>query len=256
MIDGAASLAFVPLAPLWLLAALAVAVALLLGYALIRRARGVGFRAAAFAVGLLALVNPEVVEEEREPLREVAVVVVDNSRSQDVGERMPRAEAALAELTAALAAFNDLEVRVVRAGNEEGGDGTRLFGALDRALADVPPERVAATVLITDGQIHDAPDQASLEGGDASGPVHTLLTGARDEGRPAADRRARAVVRGGGRADRRHRPRRGHDGLGGRRRSTHLHGRRRRGAHDTRARGPGCGVPRDLGARRANRAGA
>lgn len=182
MIDGAASLAFVPLAPLWLLAALAVAVALLLGYALIRRARGVGFRAAAFAVGLLALVNPEVVEEEREPLREVAVVVVDNSRSQDVGERMPRAEAALAELTAALAAFDDLEVRVVRAGNEEGGDGTRLFGALDRALADVPPERVAATVLITDGQIHDAPDQASLEGGDASGPVHTLLTGARDEG--------------------------------------------------------------------------
>ena len=186
MSAGAWSVAFAPLVPLWALAALATAAIALLGAALLRGARGVGLRAAAFAVGLLALANPAAVEEEREPVHEVAAVVVDVSRSQDVGERRARTEAAVAEIAAALRAHDDLDVRVIRVGNEEGTDGTRLFAALERTLADVPPERVAATVLVTDGQVHDAPDAAALDGADGraslAGPVHALLTGARDEG--------------------------------------------------------------------------
>ena len=36
-------------------------------------------------------------------------------------------------------------------------NGTQLFAALNAALADVPPERVAGAILITDGEVHDAP---------------------------------------------------------------------------------------------------
>ena len=76
-----------------------------------------------------------------------------------------------------MAALTDLEVRVVQVsqGAGESEDGTYLFRARERALTDVPPERVAATILITDGQVHDAPGAADEHW--TAGPVHVLLTG-------------------------------------------------------------------------------
>ena len=53
-------------------------------------------------------------------------------------------------------------MRVVEAGQADGEtDGTRLFSALTSALADVPPDRVAGVVMITDGRVHDVPADAS-----------------------------------------------------------------------------------------------
>ena len=49
---------------------------------------------------------------------------------------------------------DDLDVRVVRAGKQQPGaadDGTQLFTALDRELAEVPRQRLAGVVMITDG---------------------------------------------------------------------------------------------------------
>ncbi len=46
-------------------------------------------------------------------------------------------------------------------------DGTRLFSALQSGLADVPPERVAGAIMVTDGVVHDIPEQrrrARLQG--------------------------------------------------------------------------------------------
>jgi hypothetical protein len=49
---------------------------------------------------------------------------------------------------------------------------------LERALAQVPRGRLGAAFALTDGQVHDAPDQASAKNAAAvSGPVHVLLTG-------------------------------------------------------------------------------
>ena len=55
---GGASLSFVPLLPWPLLAALAVAVVAVVGFGLWRRARGMIWRGAMLALGLLALANP------------------------------------------------------------------------------------------------------------------------------------------------------------------------------------------------------
>ena len=71
-------------------------------------------------------------------------------------------------------------MRFVEAGEADGEtDGTRLFSALGAALADVPPDRVAGAIMITDGRVHDVPAEVAALGFNA--PVHALITGARNE---------------------------------------------------------------------------
>ena len=41
-------------------------------------------------------------------------------------------------------------------------NGTQAFAALNAALADVPQSRVAGAILITDGEVHDAPAPETL----------------------------------------------------------------------------------------------
>jgi hypothetical protein len=73
-----------------------------------------------------------------------------------------------------------LEVRVVEAGQADGEtDGTRLFTALGSALADVPVDRIAGVIMITDGRVHDVPGNAATLG--FAAPVHALITGHKDE---------------------------------------------------------------------------
>ncbi len=167
--------AFAPPFSWAVLGALAAAALLLGGYALWRRARGAAWRLAAAGILLAALANPVLIEEERVANDDVAVVVVDESRSQGLGARAARAEAALAELGARLERLPGVETRTVRAGGDRGRDGTHLFDALRRTMADVPRNRVGATFLVTDGQVHDVPEADGDPA--ATGPVHVLLTG-------------------------------------------------------------------------------
>jgi hypothetical protein len=183
---GAFTLATAPLLS-WVAIGLLTAVsALVLGFGLLRRARGLPWRAIAFAILLAALVNPSVVQEERSPQRDIAIVVVDESPSQRIGDRQHATETALASLKDQLARERDLDLRVIRAGKPQAGagdDGTRLFAALDRAMSEVPRQRLAGVVMITDGQVHDVPsgDASALK--EAVGaPLHVLLSGQPDEG--------------------------------------------------------------------------
>ncbi len=181
-----AAIAFSPLLPWSVLGPLFGVAGLLLLYALVRGARGALWRVLAVAVLGLALINPALVEEEREPIDDVAVIVVDDSPSQAVGERTARTAQALTALQAELARDPGLEVRTVRSGGDDQSiDETRLFEALDQAIGDVPRRRLAGTILLTDGQVHDVPRNPETGPLAGIGPVHTLLTGDHDE----ADRR-------------------------------------------------------------------
>jgi hypothetical protein len=174
------SIAFAPLVPtylLWAAFAVAVVISLLLVFA---RSRGAPMRIIALALLLLALANPSFTREDREPLTSVAAIVIDKSPSQNFGDRLQQTEAARAELADRLGRIPGLEVRTVEAGQADGNnDGTRLFSALSTALADVPPDRVAGAILITDGRVHDVPTAAATLG--FSAPVHALITGHKDE---------------------------------------------------------------------------
>ncbi len=118
-------IAFSPFFPWWVLAPLAAASALLVLFALWRRARGVTWRALVLAVTIAARTNPALVAEDREGLPDVAVVVVDESQSQSIGDRRLQTEEAAAKVAERLDAFSNLEVRVVRVGGDPasaGGD--------------------------------------------------------------------------------------------------------------------------------------
>ena len=96
--NGELSFTLSPLIPSALLTAAAVLAILFLGAMWWTRARGAAWRTVA-VLGLLAtLLNPTAVVEERRPLPDVALVVVDESPSQSIGQRRARTEAALKTL--------------------------------------------------------------------------------------------------------------------------------------------------------------
>ncbi len=171
---------FSPLVPsyiVWAAAGVACLIALLV---VLGRSRGAVARIIALALFVLALANPSFTREDREPLTSVAVVVVDKSPSQDLAERTRQTEAARAAVAERLGRLPNLEVRFVEAGEADGEtDGTRLFTALSAALADVPHDRVAGAILITDGRVHDVPTEAAALG--FAAPVHALITGRSNE---------------------------------------------------------------------------
>jgi hypothetical protein len=178
-----AALRFEPLLPIWAIAALGALALLVVAVAAARRARGTVWRLASFAVLLLWLTGPRLVQETRENLPDIGLLVVDQTASMQVGERARLAEAARAAISQQAAKQADLELRTVTV-PESGDSGTRLFGAIDRALADIPRSRLAGTIAITDGQVHDIPD--TTPGG---APLNVLIPAKGEE----IDRRLRVI---------------------------------------------------------------
>lgn len=181
---GGLGIAFAPLLPWPALAALGALSVLVVGLALVRRARGTGGWALAAATLLAALANPSLTVEERRAESDIVLIAVDESASQDIADRRAATAAALAHLEAAVAARDGLDSVVVRTGPETPEDplaagGTRLVSAIERGLADIPEGRLAGIVAITDGQVHDVPEPPA--GAALPGPLHVLLTGAEGE---------------------------------------------------------------------------
>jgi hypothetical protein len=172
------SLVFSPFIPWPVVAGVAVIAAVLLVPGVLRRMRGAWYRLAAAAALLLALANPILLNEQRDPQSTIVALVVDKSPSQSLDNRATVTEAAAAELQKRLAEFKNVEVRTIEAGGpQQGGlvDGTQLFAPLATALADVPPERIGAVIMLTDGQVHDVPaTKATLP---PNAPLHVLLSG-------------------------------------------------------------------------------
>jgi hypothetical protein len=80
--------------------------------------------------------------------------------------------------------MRNLEVRIIRAGKTSDTgtgpvDGTRLFKEIARGTADIPRQRMAGTIVITDGQVHDIPGSEAAQ--NLGGPLHVILTGKRKE---------------------------------------------------------------------------
>ncbi len=175
--DWTWSIRFAPLLPtpaLWAVAALLLALA---AAGLVARARGAVLRLLTALLIIAALANPAMRKEERTPLSDIAVAVIDQSQSQQIGARAAQAEKARAAIEKQVHALPNTELRIVtvKSGISASEDGTRLFAALAGALANVPPERYAGAIMVTDGEVHDVP--ASVSDLDHGGPLHALITG-------------------------------------------------------------------------------
>jgi hypothetical protein len=174
------SIALSPLIPwpaIYGLAGAAFAVSAALAW---QNVRGAWLRALSMALLLLALCDPNLVQENRRPLKDIVAIVVDRSESQDIGERPQQTDKARDELETSLKALGNVEVRTIETSRDESEtEGTKLFAALRGVLSDAPAERVGGAIFITDGDANDIPESAAALGFNA--PLHALITGRQGE---------------------------------------------------------------------------
>lgn len=173
--DLSQDILFDPLLPwpvLWALAGAAVAIVAL---AMWRGLKGWPFRLLAAAVLLAALANPALQDEEREPLSDIVLLVIDESSSQRLSDRAEQTARAVEAVEAEVAALG-MELRQRRVGDGADNTGTLLMDALNQMMAEEPRARIAGAILVTDGQLHDAGLAPDLPA-----PLHALLTGRQED---------------------------------------------------------------------------
>jgi hypothetical protein len=177
---SATSIGFSPLVP-WAIIVGAAAIGLgLVLTQLLARQKGAIMRACAFGLICLALANPSIINEERDRLKAVVVVAVDRTGSQTVGNRIEQTDKALADIKRQIEARQNTELRLLDVTERaDAADGTRLFDALVQGVGDIPGDRLAGIIAITDGQVHDVPPSLKALGFGA--PFHALITGKPDE---------------------------------------------------------------------------
>ena len=192
MESSATGLIFNPVVPIWVLAIFALAIFAFFVFGLIRGARGAWLRLLAGLVLLAAFADPKLSKELRDPLSDVALLLVDESASQTIDGRAELTEEASAAIQAAAEKLSDqdapLELRVATLKSKTGeafdDPGSRLFTEIETALADVGEDRIAGAVIITDGRAHDAPDWTALDEDAIAArfpaPLHILSTGRDD----------------------------------------------------------------------------
>lgn len=184
------SISFAPLFSWPIIALISLAAGLLVLYGLWHGIRGSWMRLIAFAALALALSNPSLLQENREPLKTVVAVVVDETDSQKFSGRDSQTEQARTRVKQLLERFSQFEVREVTArnsGSENGDASSALFSALKKTLQDVPPEQVGGAIMVTDGQVHDIPENLEQLGFNA--PIHALISGSE------SDRDRRLVIK-------------------------------------------------------------
>lgn len=174
--DMTGTLLLDPLIPLLALYAVAALVALAVALAVWRRLPGWWLRGLAGLALLAAITNPSIQQEDREPLSDIVLMVVDESASQRIGTRPDQNAQAIANIEAEIERQPNTELREVSLGDGEGDLGTTLMTAVSQALAEEPQARIAGIILVSDGRLHDLERAPALPA-----PLHMLMTGAPDD---------------------------------------------------------------------------
>lgn len=168
------TLAFDPMLPLGILLAFAIAFTLLLLFTLRGNAAKASARFAFACLLLLFLAQPQLIKENRKSLDDVALIAVDKSLSENFGNRKTTSASALERLQAELKKISGLETRTIDVAIRA-SDETKVFETIETSLADVPESQRAGVILLTDGQVTDAPSKDLLK----SAPLNVILTGSK-----------------------------------------------------------------------------
>lgn len=187
MLNMLPNMAFDPLLPIgWIigLGGLMFLAALAAG---VGRLRSYFLRLLAGLFLVLALLNPQTVIEERDPLQDAVLVIKDESESMKLGDRAEAADKTYQALIEQLKADPSLDIATALIRPDS--DGTRLTTSLIDGLGNLPASRLAGVIAITDGQVHDLPQNPETllpEGV----PFHSIIIGEEK----ARDRRISAIV--------------------------------------------------------------
>ena len=164
---------FIPINLLLILILLSLSV-IFIGFKL--KAPGNIFRATLICLIILSIANPTMVSENRENIPDTVALILDLSPSQNINNRKSLAQSSYNSIKTELEKINNLDIR---SKTINGKKGSKLFEPLASMVGDISSDRVAGAIIITDGQIEDAP--SILENYNFKAPVNIILTGEKEE---------------------------------------------------------------------------
>ena len=164
---------FIPINLLFLLILLSLSV-VFIGFK--HRAPGNIFRATLICLILLSIANPTIISENRENIPDTVALILDLSPSQNINNRKSLAQNSYNSIKTELEKINNLDIRLKTI---NGKKGSKLFEPLASMVGDISSDRVAGAIIITDGQIEDAP--SILENYNFKAPINIILTGEKQE---------------------------------------------------------------------------
>ena len=170
------SLNFYPLININFLIALTILslIVIFIGFKL--KAPGNIFKAMLLFLIILSISNPTIISENRENIPDTVAVILDLSPSQNINDRKETAQTTYNNIKDELEKINNLDIRLKTINGERG---SKIFEPLNSMIGDVPEERLAGAIIITDGQISDAP--TLVNNFNFKAPINVLLTGNKEE---------------------------------------------------------------------------
>ncbi|MGY8985580.1 MAG: hypothetical protein ACKVIX_02970 [Sphingomonadales bacterium] len=144
----------------------------------IKSTRGILLRTLFFASALLLLSNPILIKEEKIFLNDQIIILVDNTESQNVGNRKLQNEEAISEILKAYGNEPDIDIHQVEITPEMSTEGTKILETLSNTIATIPEAQLAGVFIVSDGIIHENVNLGLLP--PISAPIHNLITGSRN----------------------------------------------------------------------------
>ena len=139
-------------------------------------AKGYILRTLTLLILIFSLLNPKIISENKVDIPDTVALIVDLSPSQEINDKHLLAQQTAKIIEDELKKNKNLEIRIKKI---DGRSGTRVFQALSSLLGDIPRNRIAGAIIITDGQIHDVPKDMTTYNFKA--PMHFLITGNKEE---------------------------------------------------------------------------
>ncbi|MDG2068526.1 MAG: hypothetical protein P8J84_07995 [Paracoccaceae bacterium] len=170
------SVIFSTLLPLPVIGLAALVVVLFTAIALMRGLSGWALRGLGALLVVGALVQPMYQSEDRTPLKDIVVLLIDQSASQTLLDRARATENRTAEIEAALAARPNTQVHRIEVNDGPDDTGSLLMTALSEQLSKLPSERIAGIILLSDGLLHDLELAPELPA-----PLHLMLSGKKSD---------------------------------------------------------------------------
>ena len=170
------SVIFSPFLPLPVIGLAALVVVLITAIALMRGLSGWALRGLGALLVVGALVQPMYQSEDRTPLKDIVVLLIDQSASQTLLDRARITENRTAEIEAALAARPNTQVHRIEVNDGPDDTGSLLMTALSEQLSKLPSERIAGIILLSDGLLHDLELAPELPA-----PLHLMLSGKKSD---------------------------------------------------------------------------
>ena len=140
------------------------------------KASGNILRTILICIILICIANPIIVSENRENNPDTVAIILDLSPSQNIKNRKETAQKTYNLLKDKLKKFDNLDLRFKTI---NGKNGTNIFEPLSEIVADIPSDRLAGAIVITDGQIQDSPK--NIENYNFKAPINFLLSGEKNE---------------------------------------------------------------------------